>query len=83
MIYPAKFDDKVYGLPAYVDKALTIYNKDLFDKANIPYPTAEDWTWEKFIEIGKKLTDETNGIYVAYNPDWVHYNYMYAMQKGF
>lgn len=81
--YPAKFDDKVYGLPAYVDKALTIYNKDLFDKANIPYPTAEDWTWEKFIEIGKKLTDETNGIYGAYNPDWVHYNYMYAMQKGF
>ena len=51
--YPAKFDDKIYGLPAYVDKALTIYNKDLFDKANIPYPTAEDWTWEKFIEIGK------------------------------
>lgn len=35
----------------------------------------------KFIEIGKKLTDETNGIYGAYNPDWVHYNYMYAMQK--
>ena len=81
--YPAKFDDKVYGLPAYVDKALTIYNKDLFDKANIPYPTAEDWTWEKFIEIGKQLTDEANGIYGAYNPDWVHYNYMYAMQKGF
>ncbi len=56
---------------------------DLFDKANIPYPTAEDWTWEKFIEIGKQLTDEANGIYGAYNPDWVHYNYMYAMQKGF
>ena len=32
---------------------------------------------------GKKLTDEKAGIYGAYNPDWVHYNYMYAMQKGF
>ena len=43
------------------------------------YPEADDWTWEKFIEIGKKLTDEKAGIYGAYNPDWVHYNYMYAI----
>ena len=81
--YPASFDGKVYGLPAYVDKAITIYNKDVFDQAGVSYPEAKDWTWEKFIEIGKKLTDEKAGIYGAYNPDWVHYNYMYAMQKGF
>ena len=81
--YPAAFDGKIYGLPAYVDKAITIYNKDVFDQAGVSYPEADDWTWEKFIEIGKKLTDEKAGIYGAYNPDWVHYNYMYAMQKGF
>ena len=78
-----QMDGKQYTLPFRQDWYVLFYNKDLFDKANIPYPTAEDWTWEKFIEIGKKLTDETNGIYGAYNPDWVHYNYMYAMQKGF
>lgn len=46
--YPAAFDGKIYGLPAYVDKAITIYNKDVFDQAGVSYPEADDWTWEKF-----------------------------------
>ena len=81
--YPAKFDSKIYGLPAFVDKAITIYNKDLFDQANIPYPDPDTWTWEQFIEIGKRITDKNKNIWGAFNPAWVHYNYMYAMQKGF
>jgi len=80
--YPAKFDGQLYGLPAFVDTAVTLYNKSLFDQAGIPYPTAENWTWEEFIRVGKQITDESQGIYGAYNPLWAHYNYMYAMQKG-
>lgn len=80
--YPAVFDGKIYGAPAFVDTAITLYNKDLFDQANIPYPTAEGWTWEKFIEVGQQLTNEAEGIYGAFNPLWAHYNYMWAIQKG-
>ena len=40
------------------------YNKDMFDKAGLPYPSAnvEDaYTWEEFIEVSKKLTIDKNG----------------------
>lgn len=80
--YPAKYDGVTYGVPAFVDTAITLYNKDLFDAANVPYPTAENWTWEEFIKVGKQLTNEAEGIYGAYNPLWAHYNYMWAIQKG-
>jgi raffinose/stachyose/melibiose transport system substrate-binding protein len=37
------FDDKVYGLPFLIQPCVTIYNKDLFDKYNLPIPeTYED-----------------------------------------
>ncbi len=35
--------------------ACVYYNKALFDKAGIPYPT-DDWTWSQFLDIAKKLT---------------------------
>ena len=31
------------------------YNRDLFDKAGITYPTT-GWTWDEFREVAKKLT---------------------------
>jgi len=38
------------------------YRKDLFDMAGVPYPT-NDWTWDDFYQICRKLTDPANGIY--------------------
>jgi ABC-type glycerol-3-phosphate transport system substrate-binding protein len=35
------------------------YNKNLFDKYKIPYPS-DDMTWDEYIEIGKKLTKFEN-----------------------
>lgn len=80
--YQMDIDGVTYAAPAFVDIAMTMYNKDLFDKNGIDYPDANGWTWEKYVEIGKKITDEENGNYGSFMPDWVHYNYMYAMQKG-
>lgn len=56
----AKFEDKLYGYPWISQPVIMYYNKKLFDEANIPYPT-DDMTWEEFIEVGKKLTKDTNG----------------------
>jgi multiple sugar transport system substrate-binding protein len=35
------------------------FNKDIFDKANLPYPDG-NLTWDKYIETAKKLTVDSN-----------------------
>lgn len=76
------FDDKTYGMPAYRDIWLTYYNKKIFDDAGIPYPTAEGWTWEKYVETAKQLTDASKGIYGSYIGDDPAVMYMFASQSG-
>lgn len=75
-------DGHVYGLPAYKDIWLTFYNKKLFDEANVEYPSAEGWTWEKYIETAKKLNNPEKGIFGSFMLDYDNYNYMYALQNG-
>jgi len=47
---------KVIGVPALVDNLALVYNKQLFDQAHIPYPTAS-WTWDDFRAAAKQLTN--------------------------
>ncbi|MFN8523882.1 MAG: sugar ABC transporter substrate-binding protein [Chloroflexota bacterium] len=44
------------------------YNKDMFDKASVPYPK-KDWTFAEFRETAKKLTFDKNGK-PATSPDF-------------
>lgn len=50
-----KYEGKNIATINGADTMLLYYNKNLFDKAGIPYPTS-DWTWEQFIDAAKKLT---------------------------
>lgn len=50
-----KIDGRLYGMPYRQDFTLLYYNKDIFDKANEPYPT-NDWTWDDYRATAKKLT---------------------------
>jgi len=78
-----KFNDKVYLLPNVKDVWMTLYNKKIFDDAGVPYPTAEGWTWSKYIETAKKLTNTEKGIWgSSMSIDWDSYKYMTAHQKG-
>lgn len=47
-------DGKVYALPFRSDFWVVYYNKDIFDKAGVKYPT-NDMTWKQFDEIAEKL----------------------------
>jgi ABC-type glycerol-3-phosphate transport system substrate-binding protein len=47
--------EKQYTYPCNVYHTYLFYNKNIFDKYNIPYPS-EDITWEEYINICKKLT---------------------------
>lgn len=44
-----------YGLPWCYATELMFYNKDIFDKAGLDYPT-DSWTWDDYAEAAKKLT---------------------------
>ncbi len=49
-------DGKHYGLPFATNCTALFYNKDILDKAGVPYPD-ENTTWDEFHEMAKKLTD--------------------------
>jgi multiple sugar transport system substrate-binding protein len=51
-----RFDGtNLYGVPENIQMMALYYNKDLFDAAGEPYPDAT-WTYEKLLEVAKKLT---------------------------
>jgi multiple sugar transport system substrate-binding protein len=51
----ATVGDEVVGVPALVDNLAVVYNKKLFQEANLAPPTA-DWTWDDFRAAAKALT---------------------------
>ena len=51
----ATVNGKIVGVPALVDNLALVYNKELFQKAHLAYPTA-NWTWADLQAAAKKLT---------------------------
>ena len=64
-------DGKLYELPFRNDFWVLFYNKDIFDKAGVAYPT-NDMTWAQYDELARKVTDTTFGsqIYGAHYHTW-------------
>lgn len=64
-------DGKIYALPFRSDFWIVYYNKDIFDKAGVPYP-ANDMTWAQFDEIAVKLKGGmgANRVYGALLHTW-------------
>ena len=52
--------DTLLALPKGWTPMLIAYNKDLFDRAGVPYPR-DDWTWEEFRRTARALTRDTDG----------------------
>ena len=46
---------KLYFFPTSWNSVVVFYNRDLFDRAGMPYPNAE-WTWDDFLKAAKALT---------------------------
>lgn len=58
---------KQYGLVESFSNVVLFYNKDLFDKAGVGYPTAE-WTWKDELAAAQKLTDPATGVWGDFAP---------------
>ena len=50
----------LYAIPKDFTPMMIAYNKDLFDRAGLPYPRG-DWTWDDFVAAAKRLTRDTDG----------------------
>ncbi|QHW33698.1 sugar ABC transporter substrate-binding protein [Paenibacillus rhizovicinus] len=77
--------DGVYGMPKDYDTIGLFYNKELFDKAGVPYPT-EKWTWEDLRNAAKKLTigsgDKTTQWGIAVPASTQEVIYPFFVQNG-
>lgn len=64
-------DGEIMGLPYRQDKFLLYYNKDLFDAAGLPYPTASP-TWDEVGTLARQLSAQLPdiwGIFLSAMPD--------------
>jgi multiple sugar transport system substrate-binding protein len=63
--FPETFDafrcqGGLYGICKDFATLVVYYNKDLFDKWNVPYPKA-GWTWDDFLAAAKATTHQEDG----------------------
>ena len=54
------FQDQLVGLTDNWDTQVMYYNRDLFEQAGVPEPTA-DWTWDDVASAAKQLTSGSGG----------------------
>ena len=54
-----RYEGKIYGIPKDFNTMVLYYNKALFDRFGVEYPT-KDWTWSDLEEAASKLT-KTDG----------------------
>ena len=65
-----------YGLPYSFSNVVLIYNKDLFDKAKVGYPT-DKWTWTDVLNAAIKIRALGPTIFGIYQP--ITFNELYKM----
>ncbi|WP_141430514.1 sugar ABC transporter substrate-binding protein [Bacillus sp. 03113] len=60
------YKDKIYLAPIVQSGIAMFYNKNLFKKAGLEFPSEDPknpWTWEQVLDAAKKINDPKNGIY--------------------
>lgn len=68
------YEGDFYAIPKDIDTVIVVYNKELFDNANVPYPS-NDWTWDDFRETAKAVTIEGSQYgYTNNNDERVYYS---------
>lgn len=72
---------KYYALPYRTSEYALFYNKAIFDKEGIPYPT--QMTWDQYADLAKQLTkgDGNSKQWGGYFADWLTAP-LGALQKG-
>lgn len=78
---------QLYGLPSGFSSQVIFYNKALFDKYNIAYPT-DQMTWNEVIQLARQFPiegegeDRVYGLKAGYNGDLNQMSTMIASSEG-
>jgi multiple sugar transport system substrate-binding protein len=78
-----QIEGKQIGFPRETTSTIIIYNKELFDKHNLPMPT-EDWTWDDFLNAATTISEGEGPDRIYGTADW-HLNrntWIKMWQKG-
>lgn len=65
-------DGKIYGFPNGVATVALFYNKTLFNKFGVSYPTS-GMTWDQVFELAKRLTRNEGGVQYQGFVDYTSY----------
>ena len=58
---------RLHSMPTDAAVRVLMYNKDLFDRAGLPYPSAKTpMTWAEFRDVARRLTVAKDGAVVQY-----------------
>ncbi len=77
-------EGKTWALPDRNGPMVLYYNKDLFDKDGVAYPTA-DWKWPDFLAAAQKLTVREGAKTMRYGfaaGDWWPWWMAFMLQNG-
>ena len=72
------YEGRLYAIPRDISNLIIYYNKDIFKKKNIKID--ENWTFEDFLKIAQKLTDEK--LFAINYEDDPYYLLPYLMSEG-
>ncbi len=79
-------DGKTLAIPFRGASWYVYYNKNLFDQANLPYPTeyveSGEWTWDKYAELAGKLSTHDGEAYGGLFYTWGGCQVVPALQAG-
>lgn len=78
-----KIDGSNYTMPFRKDWYVLYYNKDLFDKAGVPYPS-DDMTWSEYEKLARKMTsgEGNSKVYGSHLHTWMGLVANWALQDG-
>jgi multiple sugar transport system substrate-binding protein len=76
-------DGKLTAMPAHTAYYVLFYNKDIFDKAGVPYPS-NDLTWSQWEQLANRLTSGSgdNKVWGAHLHTWQALVQNWAVQDG-
>lgn len=77
------FEGSIYALPFRSDIWILYYNKDIFDRAGVAYPT-NDMTWAEYEELARTLTSGSGAdkVYGAHHHTWRSTVQLATVQDG-
>ncbi len=65
VVEECRYRGTLYKLPIGFNTVVFYYNKDMFDAAGVPYPSA-GWTWQDMLRMARRLTRREDGRTTQY-----------------